>query len=810
MKQLYRFGAFYLDPLNKRLLKDEGAVQLPPKTFDTLFVLVEARGNVVTKEELLDKVWQSSIVEENNLTQHISALRKTLGELPDGSRYIETIPKRGYRFAAPVEEVDDALVIEKHLRSRIVIEQQNVSQESVANVAVIDVTDTQPKALPVTQVMFRQVRQKVIAAFGVLVLLIGGYGTWRYINRQTTPETTWGAGIVETQLMSVKAKSGETIKNGKFSPDGKWVVYTAEKDGYFNIKVTKVGTNTSRSLTDEKSKNQNPIWSPDGEQIAFVSDRGNQIALWVMDSIGDTPKHIINFEGYGEKGKESLPMPKLWSKKEKAIYYQWGCNLFKVDCNSKTTSPLTAFDQSKFVPYDFSVSPDEMNIAYVDNQGGQLDVWQQPLHGGTPVPVTHDPAIERSPVWYPDGKHLVYKSFTKDSNQIYLHDVESNQITQIKIESDNGALTDISPDGHQILYSNNQLEADIWKLDLDNQEETPLTSGSDIESWVAVSPDGTSITYQAIKGVQGRWDHRKNLLFIKPAAAESAATELISTEAFDPQWSPDGKSIAFLRGAERFYDLCVINAMGGQEQKLTTGNVQYGGYISPSMMRCQPKDYCWSPDSSKIAYSLLQDEVSNIWAVAADGSDSTKISNNTDASLELKCPIWSPDGKRIAYISGYDKLPANENQVWSLWVSDADKPVFQSHSVLRLLGWSGDNEFIVARVENGKDTKAMPTKVILSKISTSGEQQIASLESTYLANIYLSPDGRNTAFVANQNGKENIYLVPVSGSSPRQLTKNADSRQQFSTLNWAADSKALFYGKNEVVYGLTLITSKGD
>src|ERR1044072_3188457 len=99
MKQLYRFGAFYLDPSNKRLLKDEGAVQLAPKTFDTLCVLVEARGNVVTKEELLDKVWQSSIVEENNLTQYISALRKIFGETATGVKYIETIPKRGYRFA---------------------------------------------------------------------------------------------------------------------------------------------------------------------------------------------------------------------------------------------------------------------------------------------------------------------------------------------------------------------------------------------------------------------------------------------------------------------------------------------------------------------------------------------------------------------------------------------------------------------------------------------------------------------------------------------------------------------------------------
>ncbi len=808
MKHLYKFGGFYLDPVNKRLLKDEGAVPLAPKTFDTLFVLVEAKGNVVTKEELLDKVWQSSIVEENNLTQHISALRKIFSETAAGMKYIETIPKRGYRFAAPVEEVDDALVIEKHQRSRIVIE-QNVSSEPKSELAVLEVADTEVKTLPAIRQKFRQSRQKVLAACAVLVLLVGIYPTWRYFNPTSTPETQWRAGILETQLISVKAKTGEAIKSGRFSHDGKLVAYTAEKDGYTNIRVTKVGSDTSIPITDEKCKNQSPIWSPNGDQIAFLSDRGSQLGIWVVDWLGGKLKHLVNFDEYGVKGKESFPTLKLWSQKESTIYYQWGSNLFKLDLNSKATTQLTEFDQLKFVPSDFDISPDEQAIVYIDNKDGQMDLWRVPIEGGTPFQITNDSASERSPVWYPDNKHLVYKSFTENSNQIFLYNIESKQTTQIKSESDDGALTDISPDGHQILYSNKKLESDIWKMDLDNQEEVPLTSDADMEFWVDASPDGASITYQAIKGTQGRWDHRKSLLFSKSLAAESRATELTS-EAFEPQWSPDGKSIAFLRGGERFLDLCVSSAMGGQVGTLVSGSVQYGGHIPPSMMRCQTKDYCWSSDSSRIAYSFLQNEVSNIWVVASDGSANTQISNNSDASLELKCPIWSPDGKRIAYISGYDKLPANENQLWSLWVSDSDKPVFQTNSVLRFLGWSGDNEFIVARVENSKSTRSIPTKVILSKVSTGGEHPIASLDAAYLANLFLSPDGKTVAYVASQNGKENIYLIPASGGDIRQLTKNADPRVLFSTLNWSADSKALFYGKNEVVFGLTLITSKGD
>ncbi|MEW6126297.1 MAG: winged helix-turn-helix domain-containing protein [Acidobacteriota bacterium] len=804
MKHLYRFGDFYLDPQNKSLLKDQATIQLAPKTFDTLLVLVEKNGNVVTKDELLQKVWQGAAIEENNLNQQISALRKTLGEAPDGMKFIETIPKRGYKFVAPVEEVDDAIIIEKHKLSRVVIEHRSGEQ---AQVATAELTDPATKVLPETQQSFWQTRQKVIAAFLILLMLIGGYTIWRYFKPVDSPEAQWSNGIIETQLISVKANVGGGIGSCKFSPDGKLVAYTDERDNYLNIRVTKVGSNVSRAITDEKSINQSPVWSPDGGQIAFLSDRGSKLGLWAVDSFGGAPKPLITFDDFGEKGKEGKPSLIKWSKNEK-IYYQWGSNLFSVDLNSKAISQITSFDQTKFFTRDFDISADENYIVYLDKQNNQSDIWQLPMQGGTPVQLTSDAATERSPLWYPDGKHLVYKSITDATNQICLYNLESREITQIKLENDDGALRDISPDGQQILYSQRKIESDIWKLDVDNPEEIPLTAESDLESWADASPDGTTIAYQVIKGTQGRWDFKESRLFIKPIASESPATEL-AAKAYDPQWSPDGKSIAFLRVVEGFHDLCVISAMGGQERNLVAGNVQYGGSVPPAMLRSLPKDYCWSPDSSKIAYSYRQDEVNNIWVVAADGSDNRKISNNLDTNLEVKCPMWSPDGKRLAYISGYTP-PPNENQRWSLWVSDSDKPVFQTASVLQLLGWAGENEFIVASVENERGNKANLTKVTLSKISPAGEQKIATLESTYLANIYLSPDGKQVAFVAVQNGKGNIYLMPVGGGEVKPLTNNPDPRVLFSTLNWSADSKTLFYGKTGLINGLTLITSKGD
>lgn len=98
----YEFGPFRVDPVRRRLTKDGRPVLLTPKAFDTLVVLVEQGGRTVTKDELLDRVWSGTSVEENNLTQAISRLRKALDDTADGHRYILTLPGQGYRFVETV------------------------------------------------------------------------------------------------------------------------------------------------------------------------------------------------------------------------------------------------------------------------------------------------------------------------------------------------------------------------------------------------------------------------------------------------------------------------------------------------------------------------------------------------------------------------------------------------------------------------------------------------------------------------------------------------------------------------------------
>jgi DNA-binding winged helix-turn-helix (wHTH) protein/pimeloyl-ACP methyl ester carboxylesterase len=103
VRSAYRFGPFHLDVRERRLSRGGEVIPLRLKVFDTLLVLVENAGRLVTKQELLDTVWPETTVEENNLNHNVSVLRKALGEKATGQQYIETVPRVGYRFAAPVD-----------------------------------------------------------------------------------------------------------------------------------------------------------------------------------------------------------------------------------------------------------------------------------------------------------------------------------------------------------------------------------------------------------------------------------------------------------------------------------------------------------------------------------------------------------------------------------------------------------------------------------------------------------------------------------------------------------------------------------
>ena len=103
--ELYEFGPFRLEPNERKLWRGNEIVELTPKTFDTLVLLVRNSGHLLEKEELIRRLWPDSFVEEGSLSNNIFLLRKALGEEPP---YIETVPKRGYRFVGAVRQLPNA------------------------------------------------------------------------------------------------------------------------------------------------------------------------------------------------------------------------------------------------------------------------------------------------------------------------------------------------------------------------------------------------------------------------------------------------------------------------------------------------------------------------------------------------------------------------------------------------------------------------------------------------------------------------------------------------------------------------------
>ena len=124
---LYEFGHFRIDTIERVLFRDGEPVPLTPKVFDILLMLIENAGHVVEKDRLMIAIWPDSFVEEGNLTQNISLLRKALGEGENGQRCIQTIARRGYRFVAQVREVPDerdSLIVEESSKSNYVVEHE--------------------------------------------------------------------------------------------------------------------------------------------------------------------------------------------------------------------------------------------------------------------------------------------------------------------------------------------------------------------------------------------------------------------------------------------------------------------------------------------------------------------------------------------------------------------------------------------------------------------------------------------------------------------------------------------------------------
>lgn len=168
IKHFYEFDEFRLDAGNPGLWREGKLVSIPPKVLETLLLLVEKRGEIVSREDLMEMIWKDTFVEEGNITYTVSLLRKTLDE-HDKNHFIQTIPKRGYRFTADVREVSE--------NGKIVpiVQNNDFSRDSAAIITTQGVTPTAPKA---------QIRWHFIGIILLGLLFVLSFASWWNFDRK--------------------------------------------------------------------------------------------------------------------------------------------------------------------------------------------------------------------------------------------------------------------------------------------------------------------------------------------------------------------------------------------------------------------------------------------------------------------------------------------------------------------------------------------------------------------------------------------------------------------------------------------------
>ena len=625
---------------------------------------------------------------------------------------------------------------------------------------------------------------------------------WRERDEGFSP-----AALKSVEITSWPSAPGEVYSVGSFSPDGKVIAFTSARSGSKNIWVKQTASGEAIQITKDDFANENPIWSPSGEEIAYFSIRGNHPGIWRIPAFGGTPVLIATLQ-------DGSVWPRRWSKDGATIYFEAKGNLHALDVKTGQTRQLTDLSAAKVNSDSISISPDEQQIAYLSTVGdGRSSVWVAALRGGAARQIASEAGHNRNTIWHPDAKNVLYSAIVDGVYQIFAVNVAGRKPVQLTFGDLNSFALDVSVDGSRVLYGSTKEESDLWGVNLTTGEEFALTANLGCELWPDVSSDGTLLTYQAVRNLS-QGDKISNCAILKRSvnATNSEVTSTLAEDGALPKWSPDGKRVAYLRLIGREQSLWTATAEGEKKQ-LTTGGLPSIEYTFLPYLRVQAASFGWAPDGNQIAYCSDRSGQQNIWLVSADGSSDTQLTNNTDPNLLVKCPLWSVDGKFIAHSARPNKIPAGAKATYSIAVTEVaarnSRTIYQSDSFVRLLGWTQDDRELLLAAFTGRASSSRPGEVSLLRVSvaTGEARPLAVLQAAYLYNIHLSADRKTIAFTSRQDGKDNVWMLPISGGDAKRLTTNNDLNVYFSSLAWSPAGRAIYFGKQSRHSLLSMITN---
>jgi DNA-binding winged helix-turn-helix (wHTH) protein len=326
-----QFGPFSIDVQERMLQRDGQPVPLTPKAFDLLAAFIEQSGRLISKEELLQKVWPDTFVEESNLAYNVFALRKALGDTADNAQYIETVPKRGYRFAAAVTPGNPGNVPQPSSDGAVETDRKTSGGESRLSIL--------PKALDEEPVFPSRLTASVAPEVEKTILLFRKDPARRSqtmvdprvsqedqaLESSTAPSQVtvrglwfsrrWAlvavaAVLVATGYFSVQSRRASSeplravpltslpgvVRAPSLSPDGNYVVFTwtGAKQDNPDLYVQQIGAGSHHRLTSDPNNDYSPSWSPDGRTIAFLrrEPTGTKSEVWLIAPLGGSERKL--------------------------------------------------------------------------------------------------------------------------------------------------------------------------------------------------------------------------------------------------------------------------------------------------------------------------------------------------------------------------------------------------------------------------------------------------------------------------------------------------------------------------------------
>ena len=524
----FRVGAWRVDPGAHALRRGETEIRVEPKVMALLVALAARAGQTVSRDDLMAEVWPDVIVSEDSLSRAVSKLRTALDDDAQEPRYIETIPKAGYRLLAPVE--------------------------------------TEPEERPVPPLGPTRTTRRWLPVAGLIAALVVGTVAaliWAWPDSEPAPS-----------FRTVTHQPG-VERHPALAPDGQRLAYVAtarQMSQPADLYVQDLAGTAPLQLTDSPEEERHPTWLPDG-RIAFLRCDGQACGVFAVAGTGGGVRRLVDAP-VGAWGLSASPdattLVAVARSTDEAPY-----RLVLLDPVRGTAQPVTAPEAGSLGDLWPVVSPDGAWVAFVRHGlGGEEDIVVQRLEDGEPRLLTHDGVPIAGLTWTADGEALVYAATHEGVEALWRVEVAGGAPERL-VASAIGTPRNPSIRGSRLVYEAHTSEANIYAADAAGRWQPAIVS-TGVDEQPALHPSGERLAFVSDRsGAPELW------------SAALDGSDLVRLTAFGgerlgaPRWSPDGETIVFevqVSGAGKLFS---IAAEGGTPKPLTEGHYDIGPRWSP-------------------------------------------------------------------------------------------------------------------------------------------------------------------------------------------------------------------------------------